>query len=265
MVQLKQIKTFFERFRWRLASKPLGLLREVLGFYPIDYSLYEAAFTHNSVAFRGKDGRMINNERLEFLGDSVLAMAVSAYLFKHHPDWDEGQMSKWRGAVVKRAVNNAVAREMHLERFLHVRRDSTLQSQDILGNALEALIGAIYLDRGYDKAEQFILERHLPVFRSIESELIDQTTNYKSILLEWVQKYHLETDFRMVQEPKRYGGIFVCDIWIDGKRIGRGKGRNKKESHQEAAHATLNALRQVNPEIDKALLEEINAQQSRAV
>ena len=144
--------------------------------------------------------------------------------------------------MVKRAVNNAVALRMGLDRFLQIRRDVRQGSSDIYGNTLEALIGAIFLDRGYLRAEAFVLERVLPLFLELERSLMDQTMNYKSLLLEWTQKHRLSLDFRMLQEPKRSGVPFVCGVFVDDKRIGLGRGLNKKEAHQDAAHKALLAL-----------------------
>ena len=129
--------------------------------------------------------------------------------------------------MVKRAVNNAVALRMGLDRFLQIRRDVRQGSSDIYGNTLEALIGAIFLDRGYLRAEAFVLERVLPLFLELERSLMDQTMNYKSLLLEWTQKHRLSLDFRMLQEPKRSGVPFVCGVFVDDKRIGLGRGLNK--------------------------------------
>lgn len=236
------ILTKFKRLAKPRSSKPLSSLHTLLGFYPVEYKYYKAAFTHNSCAYRSRDGRLINNERLEFLGDSVLATAISSYLYKIYPDWSEGQMSKRRGTIVKRAVNNAVAEKMNIGYFIK-KRDDISTNNDILGNTLEALIGAIYLDRGYDKAQEFILEKVIPIFKSIEKDIADITTNYKSTLIEWAQKKHLELTFKMIREPKKSYCEFVCELWLDNKFICKGKGFTKKESHQSAASSAINILK----------------------
>ncbi|WP_081951787.1 ribonuclease III [Porphyromonas sp. COT-239 OH1446] len=231
--------------------EPLAYLNQVLGFAPTDPKLYELAMSHSSCGFVDEAGHKVNNERLEFLGDSVLATAVSHYLYREHPLWDEGQMSKRRGTLVKRSVNNAVARRMGLAKLLQLSRTgpSNRHSPDVYGNALEALIGAIFLDKGYLVAEEFVIMRVMPLFRELEESLVEQTTNYKSLLLEWAQRHHLSFDFRMLQEPKRNGGVFVCAVFINDKRIGTGRGNNKKEAHQEAAHEALNALCKADPSL----------------
>ena len=235
------------------SKEPLLHLVEVLGFEPHDQSYYELAFRHSSVSRTDATGFKLNNERLEFLGDSVLATAMSHYLYLGHPTWDEGQLSKRRGALVKRAVNNAVAQRMGLDRMLQIRREARHGSADIYGNTLEALIGAIFLDRGYTKAEEFVHHRVLPLFIELEQSLREQTTNYKSLLLEWTQKHRLSLDFRMLQEPKRSGASFVCGGYISERKVGVGMGLNKKEAHQDAAHRALLAL----CEADASVAEEL--------
>ncbi|EKY02749.1 ribonuclease III [Porphyromonas catoniae F0037] len=224
------------------SKEPLFHLVEILGFEPHDMSYYELAFRHSSVSKTDASGFKLNNERLEFLGDSVLATAMSHYLYLHYPAWDEGELSKRRGTIVKRAVNNAVAQRMGLDKMLQIRREARHSSADIYGNTLEALIGAIFLDRGYTRAEEFVHHRVLPLFLELEQSLREQTTNYKSLLLEWTQKHHLALDFRMLQEPKKTGATFICAVFIDEKKVGVGSGQNKKEAHQDAAHRALLAL-----------------------
>lgn len=239
-------------------EEPLLRLPEVLGFYPRDWSLYTLAFTHSSASDITADGHRLNNERLEFLGDSVLSTAISHHLYLAYPHWDEGALSKRRSALVKRAVNNAVAQKMGLREMLKVKQEQHQKlGMDIYGNTLEALIGAIYLDRGYAVAERFVLLRILPLFQELEASLVEKTTNYKSLLLEWVQHHHLLLEFRMLAEPKKAGGTFVCAIYIDEKRISIGRGANKKESHQEAAHLALEALKTADPNIVKEIKEHL--------
>ncbi len=232
-------------------EEPLLRMYDLLGFYPRDMRYYDLALTHNSASGTADDGFRLNNERLEFLGDSVLATAVSKYLYRTYPHWDEGEMSKRRSALVKRAVNNAVAEHMGLDQLL--KHGGTRLSRDAHGDALEALIGAIFLDQGYEVAERFVLGRVLPLFQELEASLLEKTTNYKSLLLEWTQQHHLEAEFRMLSEPKRSGGTFVCAVYIDEHKVSTGKGINKKDAHQEAARTALEALKAADPAIAQQL------------
>ena len=138
-----------------------------------------------------KEGFKLNNERLEFLGDSVLATAMSHYLYQRHPHWDEGEMSKRRGAIVGRKVNNAVAQRMGLDRLLQIRREARQGSTDVYGNTLEALIGQSSLIRAMPVPRRSSTSVWYPSLPELEGSLREQTTNYKSLLLEWTQKHHL--------------------------------------------------------------------------
>lgn len=253
---IRRLIQAIQRLFGRKTEEPLLRLPELLGFTPRDWHYYELAFTHSSAGLVDSEGRRINNERLEFLGDSVLATAMSHHLYIAYPHWDEGAMSKRRSALVKRAVNNAVARKMGLVDMLRSKSDTSRLGVDAYGNTLEALIGAIFLDRGYAVAERFVHLRVLPMFQELEESLVEKTTNYKSLLLEWVQQHHLDLDFRMLAEPKKSGGTFVCAIYIDDKRISIGRGSNKKEAHQEAAHLALEALKAADPNIAREISEQ---------
>ncbi len=248
---IRKLLFHIQRLFTKKAEEPLLRLPDLLGFYPRDWDYYKLAFTHSSMNELDKDGYKLNNERLEFLGDSVLATAMSHHLYIAYKHWDEGALSKRRSALVKRAVNNALAKRMGLELMLRFKQDGHKLSADTYGNTLEALIGAIFLDRGYAVAERFVHLRLLPLFKELEASLVEQTTNYKSLLLEWVQQHHLNLEFRMLAEPKKVGGTFVCAIYIDDKRISIGRGSNKKEAHQEAAHLALEALKTADPSIAK--------------
>lgn len=240
-----------QRLFGRRTGKPLLPSYDTLGFHPRNLEIYQLAFTHSSCGEMDAAGNRLNNERLEFLGDSVLSTVIAGHLYLRHPSWDEGRMSKRRSAIVKRAVNNAIGKRMELDLYLrhgHEVLGNSL-SDDVYGNTLEALIGAIYLDRGYEQAKRFVIDKVLPMFLELEDSLLDQTTNYKSLLLEWAQKHHLPLDFKMLQEPKRSGGTFISAVFIDNKKVGIGRGRNKKEAHQEAAHSALTSLNAIDPSI----------------
>ncbi|GAD06383.1 ribonuclease III [Porphyromonas crevioricanis JCM 15906] len=222
-----------------------------MGFDPANWDLYSLAFRHSSCSLTALDGTQINNERLEFLGDSVLATAISHFLYCKYPQWQEGELSQRRGMLVKRAVNNKIAQEMGLGQMINAKMSINKMSQDTLGNALEALIGAIFLDKGYQQAETFVHEKFLHAFYELEGELEDETTNYKSQLLEWVQKHHLSLEYKMLREPGRSRGEFVCAVVVNGLRVGVGYGHNKKEAHQDASHNALKELTKAQQTIEQ--------------
>lgn len=246
------LRTYLSRLPWRKPRGSFVLLSDVLGFRPRRIDFYELAFRHSSCSLVDDSGHRLNNERLEFLGDSVLATAISAYLYRENPHWNEGDMSQRRSAVVKRQINNVVARKLGLDKMLMIRGDLSQMSPDVMGNTLEALIGAIFLDRGYRMAEQFVLTRFIPVFYEMEDSLTNATTNYKSLLLEWAQKHHFNLEFRLISEPQHSHGHFTYAVFVDGHRIGNGIGQNKKEAHQNAAHDALDKLKKARESRQKA-------------
>lgn len=217
-------------------------LYRLLGIIPIRYKYYKMAFTHNSASVVLPDGKKINNERMEFLGDSVLSTVICAYLYDNYPDWNEGELSKRKSVLVRRAVINAIAVQLGICDHIIKNDEDNIQYKDISGNTLEAIIGAVYLDRGYEKAKKFIINKIISVFESIEHEIIDSTINYKSILFEWVQKHHSDIDIKMISEPKDSNGEFVCEIFINGNFVSKGSGNTKKDSHQNASHNAIDML-----------------------
>lgn len=224
-------------------------LYRLLGFFPIRYKYYKVAFIHHSASLIMANGKKLNNERLEFLGDSVLSAVVCGYLYDKYPMWNEGKMSKRKSMLVRREVVNAVAEQMGVYDHIQKRNDDSVFYKDISGNTLEAIIGAVYLDRGYGKAKYFVTKKVIPMFESIERDILDFTINYKSILFEWVQKHHLNICFEIVNEPKDIRDEFVCNILIDGDFICQGKGRTKKESHQNASHMAIVKLSETHKDI----------------
>lgn len=229
-------------------QEPSVRLRQILGFEPIRLDYYLLALTHSSYGQMGPNNIREDNERLEFLGDAILSAAISHHLYTQHPTWQEGKLTKQRSALVNRTVANAVSKRMELYKLLRYRHSSKQKmSEDVHGNTLEALVGAIFLDRGYQMAEAFVMERILPLFYELEESLVEVTTNYKSRLLEWAQARHLSVDYRMLQEPKRAGGIFICAIYLQDERISTGQGYSKKEAHQAASHIALEVLGVLEP------------------
>lgn len=224
-------------------------LYRILGIFPVRYRYYKEALIHNSASVMLPNGGRLNNERLEFLGDSVLSTVVCSYLYNTYPDWDEGKMSKRKAMLVKRAVINAVAEQMDIYSHILKKEEDNIYYKDISGNTLEAIIGAVYLDRGYKKAERFIKKKIIPMFESIENDILDFTINYKSILFEWVQRHHFKICINMVQEPKNNKHDFVCEIFINGEFVSRGSGHTKKESHQDASRMAIENLSETHRDI----------------
>lgn len=215
-----------------LASK----LKKLLGFRPGHLRLYEKAFIHSSATFTLPDGKKVNNERLEYLGDAILDAILSDFLFVRFPDADEGFMTKIRARIVNRELLNQLSLSMGIDKILVSKINSEYPTKNIYGDALEALIGAIFLDKGFKKTKEFFIKRVLNKYLDLNS-IITTDTDYKSLVFEWVQKtnanllftYNEEYDFNLKKS------VFSTILYIDKAEFGKGHGASKKEAEQEAS------------------------------
>jgi ribonuclease III len=223
-------------------------LREILGFTPTRLSLYKLAFFHKSNASGTPNatadrtgGTQRNNERLEYLGDAVLGTIVAEYLFKKYPQYDEGFLTKMRSKIVKRETLNKISEEMGLDIIL-AEYNHTRLSQAMLGNALEALVGAVYLELGYHGTRRFVISRILRKFVDIhELETFDD--NYKSQLLEWSQKHGKLVTYKVIAKYKfEKRDRFKVAVLIDNEKIATADDFNKKSAEQIASDKAIKAL-----------------------
>lgn len=211
----------------------------MLGFLPSNIRLYEMAFIHKSASVVLSAGEVINNERLEYLGDAVLDAIAADYLFRHYPDKDEGALTKMRSRMVKRKHLNLLAYRLGINKLIISHTHPSNISKHLYGNAFEALVGAIYLDKGFGKTRSYInkiLKKHVDVERLLRSD-----SDYKSQLIEWTQKTKQEIIFETQEEIKGDSHIplFVAAIKIMNKDAGKGYGYSKKEAEQKAAKSAL--------------------------
>lgn len=216
-------------------------LRNMLGFYPRNLSLFRKAFTHSSAANQARDRneQKESYERLEFLGDAVLSAVIADYLFKKFPYRDEGFLTKLRSRIVSRQQLGKLAVKFGLDKFIEAESGLTGRSNSINGDVFEALIGAIYLDRGYAFTARFINEKIIRHHLDID-EIESTDTDFKSKLIEWCQKNKKELRFNLVEENGTgQQRMFVIEITIDGKVHGRSQHQSKKRAEQEAAGACL--------------------------
>lgn len=233
-------------------------LEKTLGFIPGNLKYYEQAITHRSTGVKDAEGHSHDNERLEFLGDAVIETVISDILYHKYPNKDEGFMSTMRSKLVERKNLGRLAKEIGLDKmvrveFKHPRQES--HHSYIGGNAFEALVGAIYLDKGFKGSQRFI--NHL-----IEQGLInfDKTArveeNYKSVLLEWCQKRRIDVKFSVVWEdiPTRDRQPFCCAVMIEGRPVATGKGYSKKDCHQVAARKAMQNLKR-NPNFVRSVTQ----------
>jgi len=189
-----------------------------------------------------ESGTSYNNERLEFLGDSVLNAIVAEYLFKKYPNKDEGFLTKMRSKIVKRNTLNDIADNMGLDIILSEYSIGKMSSS-MMGNALEALVGAIYIEFGYDKTSDYVVRKILMNYLDIHMlELKDD--NFKSILLEWCQKNNKEVNFKVINKSKfDKRDYFNVGVFINGEEIALGEDFSKKSAEQKAANFALQLLK----------------------
>lgn len=216
---------------------------KMLGFYPRDIRLYIFALHHRSQAIRD-EGHVINNERLEFLGDAVLDSVVGDIVFRHFRNKSEGFLTNTRSKIVQRETLNRIAVEIGLDKLIVSSNHSQTHNSYMNGNTFEALVGAIYLDRGYGCCMKFIRERIIGRYIDLD-KVAKAEVNFKSKLIEWGQKRHADIQFEIIDEKKEGGNspVFVSQVRIDGVACGVGRGYSKKESQQIAAKRALEKLK----------------------
>ncbi len=213
----------------------------ILGFYPRKIELYQQAITHKSALSRGKERYKQNNERLEYLGDAILDAVVGDILYNRFRGKSEGFLTNVRSRLVQRETLGKLADEMGLTDLIRANQTGRTHNSYLAGNAFEALVGAVYLDRGYDYCKWFVAKRILGKHLNLE-KMAHKDKNYKSRLLEWCQKYHVQAEFELLEETRESetsSPRFLTRIVIEGIECGRGLGYSKKESHQLAAKEVL--------------------------
>jgi len=225
-------------------------LRKILGTRPGKLNLYEIAFIHRSASFKLPDGKKINNERLEYLGDSILDAILSDYLFEIFPEGSEGFMTKIRSRIVNREILNHLALSMGLDDLLVTRVKQENSSDNLYGNALEALIGALFIDKGFRKTRKIFIKKVLNRYLNLD-QIIKTDTDHKSLIFEWVQKNKSNLLFTCNEEYdfSKKQQIFSSTLIIDGVEYGTGTGSSKKEAEQRAAGTAWTKLRDFSPDI----------------
>lgn len=216
------------------------MLKAILGFSPNDLAIYELALIHKSAMLKDNEGNILNNERLEFLGDAVLGAIVAHELYRKYPSVNEGFLTKTRSKIVNRSFLNKTALKLGLKGLISSQSKISLERTNIMGDALEALIGAIFVDQGYKNCQKFILSKILHPFVNL-NEITKHDNNFKSMLIEWGQKNKHEINFvtEEVSSTSDNAPVFVSHVEVDAIVYGRGEGNSKKESQQNAAMEAL--------------------------
>lgn len=225
-------------------KEPYFSLYKILGFYPDNIQIYEQAFLHKSSSIKGDDGRWLNNERLEFLGDAILDAVIADIVYKKFDHKREGFLTNTRSKIVQRETMNHVAIQLGLDKMVAYSTRLHSHNNHMYGNALEALIGAIYLDQGYQTSYNFIQNIIIKKYINLD-KIARKEVNFKSSLIEWSQKNRLEVVFNLIESFTDNEGnpVFQSSVTLSDIQIGVGIGYSKKESQQSAAKMAIKKLR----------------------
>ena len=240
------------RLPFRKEKELFSSLYDIMGFYPHDISYYKQALMHKSIGRRNEKGKPLNNERLEFLGDALLDAVVGHIVYDHFPGKREGFLTNTRSKLVSRDTLGKLAEEMGLKQLILSSGHSNSHNSYMAGNAFEALVGAIYLDQGYDAVVRFMQKRILARVINID-KVANKEVNFKSKLLEWSQKNRVRLEFRMQkQEKDKESGspVFKFQVFLEDVAGECGQGYSKKEAQQQASEATLKRLKREPQFID---------------
>ena len=234
----------------------------MLGFYPHDIHIYEQALLHKSSSVKSDQGRLVNNERLEFLGDAILDAVVGDIVYQKFEGKREGFLTNTRSKIVSRESLNHVAEQIGLSKLVKFNTRHSCHNNYMGGNAFEALVGAIYLDRGYAYCKDFMEHRIIGTYIDL-NKVSRKEVNFKSKLIEWSQKNKVLLTFELIEQSldEFNSPVFVTEVIVEGIHACKGKGYSKKESQQIAAHETLNKIKKSSPFVEsifaaKALREE---------
>lgn len=228
---------------------------KMLGFYPRNIEIYQQALLHKSSSVKAK-GRLLNNERLEFLGDAILDAVVADIVYKRFEGKREGFLTNTRSKIVQRETLNRIAVQIGLDKLIKYTTRQSSHNSYMCGNAFEALVGAIYLDRGYATCKFFMEERIIKPYLNLD-KLSRKEVNFKSKLIEWGQKNRFLIEFSLLEQTvdEDLNPVFETQVMVEQVPAGQGKGYSKKESQQEAAHETLNKIKNDPQFIDTIFAE----------
>ena len=212
-------------------------MRSVLRIRITNVSLYMTALIHRSASESMGDGHSLNNERLEYLGDAVLDAIVAEYLFKKFPYKREGELTEMRSRLVKREQLGTLARRMHLNDLIEILPSANAKCAG--GDAFEALIGALFLDKGYEKTKKIVLYRLFADYMDMETVLSEES-NFKSKILNWAQRNHKKVEFQhKIAEQNRQSRLYLAQLLIDGEVVAEGLEYTVKKAEQIAAERAV--------------------------
>lgn len=217
-------------------------MKKILGFKPKNLEIFQKAFIHRSTNRKDKDGNPMNYERLEFLGDSMLGTIISKHLYNKVPDGDEGYLTKMRSKIVSREHLNELGKDLNLIDYVESKIPKSRFGDNIHGNVFEALVGAIYLDRGYKYCEKFISEKVIAPYVDI-GQLEGKVISYKSLVIEWCQKQKQSFNFDIYDDTGNDAvKHFAVKLRIDDKIVAKARATSKKKAEERAAKRAYFAL-----------------------
>lgn len=237
---------FFKRSKTNTTydSKLAKYIKNIFGFKPGNIFLYELAFLHKSKAVEIKKGIRKSNERLEYLGDAILGAIVADYIFKKFPYEEEGFLTEMRSKIVSRENLNKLSKKLGFTNFIRQDKYVCSHHKSIDGDAFEAFIGAIYLDKGYTFTKSIVINRIINCHIDVE-ELRQTEVNYKSRIIEWAQKEKKDIEFKVVDEiGNGYGKYYIVDLYVEADKVATGKDHSIKKAEQIAAE---NAFQKICP------------------
>lgn len=219
-------------------------IQKMLGFNPMELAHYRRAFTHRSSNKTDENGRPLNYERLEFLGDAMLGSVIAAHLFNEVPTGDEGYLTKMRSKIVSREHLNELGRDLNLIKWVESKVNTQHFGENIHGNLFEALVGAIYLDRGFNYCEKFIKKKVILPYVDIP-KLEGKVISYKSLLIEWCQKEKKPFNYEVYEDNGNEGQkYFAVKLKIDGKIIAKARATSKKKAEEKASQRAYFAFQE---------------------
>ncbi|MBA4054533.1 MAG: ribonuclease III [Marivirga sp.] len=224
----------------------VAAIQNIAGFTPSNLELYRLATVHSSIAKENGQGYKESNERLEYLGDAILGAAVADFLFKKFPFKPEGFLTEIRSRIVNREALNLLARKIGVANIVQFDQKNAHLQQVILGNTLEAIVGAIYLDKGYIRTKKFVIDKLINPNYYVD-DLVNSDSNFKSKIIEWAQREGKDVRFEILNVKKgRNHKEFTAQVFVDNEAKGTGYGNSKKKAEQDAAFKTCEMLKLLN-------------------
>jgi ribonuclease-3 len=223
-------------------DKLVQAIKNIAGISPSNLALYKLATVHSSIAKENGSGFKESNERLEYLGDAILGAAVADYLFKKFPYKSEGFLTEIRSRIVNRESLNMLARKIGVGNIVQYDQKNAHLQQVILGNTLEAIVGAVYMDKGYLRTKKFVIDKLIGPNYDLD-ELVNSNSNYKSRIIEWAQREGKEVRFEILNVKKgKNHKEFTAQVIVNTEALGTGYGNSKKKAEQDAAFKTCEML-----------------------